>query len=86
MQRLEVSGAVRPIYGSLGVRGLKCPTAVTSMCVRTLEILRCETPVNQPHCKLQPTPKASTLLITFQSKGTNYRQTQLAYILYALFW
>ena len=22
MQRLEVSGAVRPIYGSLGVRGL----------------------------------------------------------------
>ena len=23
MQRLEVSGAVRPIYGSLGVKGLK---------------------------------------------------------------
>jgi len=22
MQRLEVSGAVRPLYGSLGVRGL----------------------------------------------------------------
>ena len=27
MQRLEVSGAVRPLYGSLGVKGLtfKCP-------------------------------------------------------------
>jgi hypothetical protein len=24
MQRLEVSGAVRPLYGSLGVKGLKC--------------------------------------------------------------
>ena len=24
MQRLEVSGAVRPLYGSLGVRGLRC--------------------------------------------------------------
>ena len=24
MQRLEVSGAVRPIYGSLGVKRLKC--------------------------------------------------------------
>ena len=23
MQRLEVSGAVRPLYGSLGVKGLK---------------------------------------------------------------
>ena len=23
MQRLEVSGAVRPIYGSLGVKGLR---------------------------------------------------------------
>ena len=26
MQRLEVSGAVRPLYGSLGVRGLKLAT------------------------------------------------------------
>ena len=25
MQRLEVSGAVRPIYGSLGVKRLTCP-------------------------------------------------------------
>jgi len=25
MQRLEVSGAVRPIYGSLGVKRLSCP-------------------------------------------------------------
>ena len=25
MQRLEVSGAVRPIYGSLGVKRLKMP-------------------------------------------------------------
>jgi len=24
MQRLEVSGAVRPLYGSLGVKGLNC--------------------------------------------------------------
>ena len=24
MQRLEVSGAVRPLYGSLGVKGLRC--------------------------------------------------------------
>jgi len=24
MQRLEVSGAVRPIYGSLGVKRLRC--------------------------------------------------------------
>ena len=26
MQRLEVSGAVRPIYGSLGVKRLNCLT------------------------------------------------------------
>jgi len=25
MQRLEVSGAVRPLYGSLGFKGLKVP-------------------------------------------------------------
>jgi len=31
MQRLEVSGAVRPLYGSLGVRGL-----ITSHTVRGL--------------------------------------------------
>jgi hypothetical protein len=24
MQRIEVSGAVRPLYGSLGVKGLNC--------------------------------------------------------------
>jgi len=28
MQRLEVSGAVRPIYGSLGVKGLKLYVAI----------------------------------------------------------
>ena len=27
MQRLEVSGAVRPIYGSLGVKWLRCIVA-----------------------------------------------------------
>ena len=27
MQRLEVSGAVRPLYGSLGVKGLKARSA-----------------------------------------------------------
>ena len=27
MQRLEVSGAVRPLYGTLGVKGLKFPPA-----------------------------------------------------------
>ena len=35
MQRLEVSGAVRPIYGSLGVKRLKCtaiyPSAPTRL-------------------------------------------------------
>ena len=29
MQRLEVSGAVRPIYGSLGVKRLMVETAMT---------------------------------------------------------
>jgi hypothetical protein len=29
MQRLEVSGAVRPLYGSLGVKGLKIVGVVT---------------------------------------------------------
>ena len=29
MQRLEVSGAVRPLYGSLGVKGLKNMTRIT---------------------------------------------------------
>ena len=30
MQRLEVSGAVRPIYGSLGVKRLRFPDSVTT--------------------------------------------------------
>ena len=30
MQRLEVSGAVRPIYGSLGVKRLRMPVKSTS--------------------------------------------------------
>jgi hypothetical protein len=29
MQRLEVSGAVRPLYGSLGVKGLKISVRLT---------------------------------------------------------
>ena len=29
MQRLEVNGAVRPIYGSLGVKGLRFPDFMT---------------------------------------------------------
>ena len=29
MQRLEVSGAVRPIYGSLGVKWLNCHNTIT---------------------------------------------------------
>jgi hypothetical protein len=65
---------------------LKCLIAFTSICVRTLEIFRRETSVIQPQSKLEPTPKALTLLITFQSKETNYRQTQLVHILYAVFW
>ena len=34
MQRLEVSGAVRPIYGSLGVKGLKqlCSLVMFGIC------------------------------------------------------
>ena len=30
MQRLEVSGAVRPLYGSLGVKGLKSSREINS--------------------------------------------------------
>jgi len=30
MQRLEVSGAVRPLYGSLGVKGLRFPDYMTA--------------------------------------------------------
>jgi len=33
MQRLEVSGAIRPLYGSLGVRGLKLGCSLPC-CVR----------------------------------------------------
>ena len=36
MQRLEVSGAVRPLYGSLGVKGLKFCDGVCA-CVRACE-------------------------------------------------
>ena len=36
MQRLEVSGAVRPIYGSLGFKRLKC--AVGSQTLTFLDI------------------------------------------------
>ena len=32
MQRLEVSGAVRPIYGSLGVKWLSIWIALPSLC------------------------------------------------------
>ena len=32
MQRLEVSGAVRPIYGSLGVKRLRVDTTYRSIC------------------------------------------------------
>ena len=31
MQRLEVSGAVRPIYGSLGVKRLISPKSITTL-------------------------------------------------------
>jgi hypothetical protein len=30
MQRLEVSGAVRPIYGSFGIKGLRFPDFMTT--------------------------------------------------------
>ena len=41
MQRLEVSGAVRPIYGSLGVRGLIRPAygQVVDSCEHRTELL-----------------------------------------------
>ena len=34
MQRLEVSGAVRPLYGSLGVRGLRMSPTLPLMALR----------------------------------------------------
>ena len=37
MQRLEVSGAVRPIYGSLGVKGL------SMICIFRIEVWSCLT-------------------------------------------
>ena len=49
MQRLEISGAVRPIYGSLGVKGLvefrfKAPPVTTSSSITT------HTPSGQRNC------------------------------------
>ena len=32
MQRFEVSGAVRPLYGSLGVKGLKQQSGDVAFC------------------------------------------------------
>ena len=40
MQRLEVSGAVRPIYGSLGVKRLRNYKLVVSMKVNNLHIAK----------------------------------------------
>ena len=53
MQRLEVSGAVRPLQWSLGVKGLKflnCTSTVPT-CVITPVVNRCpyETPKRQPY-------------------------------------
>ena len=36
MQRLEVSGAVRPMYGSLGVKRLKCNPDLLLQCLQSL--------------------------------------------------
>ena len=40
MQRLEVSGAVRPIYGSLGVKRLNCVYIQSNLlvCVLTQKV------------------------------------------------
>ena len=40
MQRLDVSGAVRPLYGSLGVKGLMS-TSVEYMCSPCYEAASC---------------------------------------------
>ena len=37
MQRLEVSGAVRPIYGSLGVKRLTTTYCLVFNCVKTVD-------------------------------------------------
>ena len=68
MQRLEVSGAVRPIYGSLGVKRLK-------ECILT----RRETPVfggtslgkTGLYCKIMRIFKHSVIQ-KFQTRGTEH--------------
>ena len=61
MQRLEVSGAVRPIYGSLGVRRLKTHhTQKSLLCPRSTErtTSMCRFP-----CLLHYGPNASLALV-----------------------
>ena len=43
MQRLEVSGAVRPLYGSLGVKGLNLSGVSAATLTRTGSIFRANT-------------------------------------------
>jgi len=45
MQRVDVSGAVRPTYGSLGVKRLNIPTAEYSL--RSLQFLTNQFTVHQ---------------------------------------
>ena len=65
MQRLEVSGAVRPIYGSLGVKWLTCPRAGKLRHSRCLQ-LREATPFP---CKA-PTPTPGPIHLASDSMGT----------------
>ena len=54
MQRLEVSGAVRPLYGSLGVKGLKKRKCAETHPVRgsfrfkPLDVSQPDLPMNAP--------------------------------------
>jgi len=48
MQRLEVSGAVRPMYGSLGVKRLKKETCLLPVGYRTV-VARYRTPYRNPY-------------------------------------
>jgi len=52
MQRLEVSGAVRPIYGSLGVKRLRTkPWVALSHCTRKWRNLLTATTVKHLFCR-----------------------------------
>ena len=70
MQRLEVSGAVRPIYGSLGVKRLIAKIILTCTVSKTSKFV-----MEKPYLFLgyiletAKTPKAPPALITYRNFG-----------------